>query len=237
LAKRELTPEQKERVNERARAKYAQRSAEEKARKKAYARALYAKRPAEQKALNSAAARAKYAKRSAEEKALKNANTRRWYGQRSADQKERTAAYKCAYDKTAAWRKDPLHRERNRETTRLWRLKNPERVKALSRDWRDAHPVESALLTRKNYARRKRAPGRHTAADVRQLYEAQRGVCAACDAVLVAKGRGRYHVDHIMPIALGGSNWPENLQLLCPPCNMSKNAKHPDEWARRRRAA
>ena len=41
-------------------------------------------------------------------------------------------------------------------------------------------------------------------------------------------GKGKYHVDHRMPLSLGGSNYPDNLQLLCPTCNLSKSATHPD---------
>ena len=32
------------------------------------------------------------------------------------------------------------------------------------------------------------------------------------------------HVDHIRPIAFGGTEDPENLQVLCPSCNHHKNA-------------
>lgn len=86
---------------------------------------------------------------------------------------------------------------------------------------------------RNREARKRGAGGRHTASDVASLFESQRGVCAGCDVVLVQHGKGKMHVDHIMPVKLGGSNWPENLQLLCPLCNTSKGAQHPDDWARR----
>ena len=60
---------------------------------------------------------------------------------------------------------------------------------------------------------------------ISKLFKTQNGLCACCNTPL-----DKYHVDHIMPLALGGRNVPENVQLLSPKCNQTKSAKHPDVW-------
>lgn len=68
--------------------------------------------------------------------------------------------------------------------------------------------------------------GLHSAADIAAIREGQGGRCAICDIDCGAD----YHVDHIIPLSRGGSNWPENLQILCPGCNLSKGTKTHDEY-------
>lgn len=61
---------------------------------------------------------------------------------------------------------------------------------------------------------------------VNRLMVQQRGKCAVCHADILAN----FHVDHILPLALGGTHDEKNLQLLCPSCNLKKHAKHPVEF-------
>lgn len=86
-------------------------------------------------------------------------------------------------------------------------------------------------MVRNRRARLKAAEGRHTADEVNNLFKIQRGRCAnpLCRKSL-ADG---YHADHIKPIVSGGTNWIRNIQLLCGPCNVRKNATDPVEWAQR----
>ncbi len=63
------------------------------------------------------------------------------------------------------------------------------------------------------------AAGSFTAQDIERLKTKQRMVCAC--------GCGRslhlgFHVDHVVPLARGGTNWPANLALLAPVCNRKK---------------
>ena len=54
---------------------------------------------------------------------------------------------------------------------------------------------------------------------LRELYIAQRGICNGCEAWLPMR---QYEIDHIVPLADGGGDEIANLQLLCHPCNASK---------------
>lgn len=43
-------------------------------------------------------------------------------------------------------------------------------------------------------------------------------------------------LDHVIPISRGGMNIDDNVQLLCPTCNLSKGAKTMEEWRERPQA-
>lgn len=102
---------------------------------------------------------------------------------------------------------------------------NKERRTAQILAWRAKNP-ESTKATKNNYRSKVKAGGRHTAMDIKRLLDCQGNKCAHewCKKDL----NGKYHVDHIVPISLGGSNMPDNLQILCPTCNLRKSNKHPD---------
>lgn len=58
---------------------------------------------------------------------------------------------------------------------------------------------------------------------------AQNGKCWWC-----GKDVGdTYHVDHLIPLARGGTNKPNNIVIACPFCNQSKHDKLPHEWCGR----
>ncbi len=41
---------------------------------------------------------------------------------------------------------------------------------------------------------------------------------------------GTMHIDHVVPVSLGGGDEPENLCVACAPCNHSKHATPLSEW-------
>jgi 5-methylcytosine-specific restriction endonuclease McrA len=54
--------------------------------------------------------------------------------------------------------------------------------------------------------------------DVRLLvWTRDGGACVKCSAT------GELHFDHIIPVSRGGSNYADNIQLLCRTCNLAKS--------------
>lgn len=127
------------------------------------------------------------------------------------------------------------YRERNDEVIKAQKrehyIRNKESISAKSRDYYERNTERFTAYNRARKARKRSAQGSHTAKDVSFIFDSQRGLCANCKARLFKSGKQKFHVDHIMPLARGGSNGKENLQCLCPACNLSKNAKDPISWA------
>jgi len=87
---------------------------------------------------------------------------------------------------------------------------------------------------KKRYHQRRaigRMPGKP---EIERLYVEQEGRCAYCRDQL-----DRYHIDHKIPVARGGTNEIENLHLTCGRCNMRKHTLTHEEFlvSKRRRAA
>ena len=121
------------------------------------------------------------------------------------------------------------NRQKHRELARLWALNNQEKARDSHRKWKAANPEQVKADNAARNNRIRGVGGKITAAQVMDLHEKQRGKCRACSKRLGMK----YHLDHIMPLVLGGEHRIENVQLLCPKCNMAKHAMHPDDWAKR----
>lgn len=113
-----------------------------------------------------------------------------------------------------------------------YRDENRDRLSAHSTAYRNTFREKVRAWNRNRKARSRDAEGFHSAEDVAEILMAQKSKCNSCGCDLV----DGYHVDHIMPLILGGSNWPSNLQMLCPTCNTSKGGMHPAEWEKKRAA-
>jgi len=121
----------------------------------------------------------------------------------------------------ARWRRlsPEARREQGREARRRWRERNPEKFQ----QYRKAKRARGK-------ARRRGVTGSFTRDDVERIFKAQRGRCAYYRSCRTKLGDD-YHADHIVPIAGGGTNSADNIQLTCPACNWSKNDRHPVDFA------
>lgn len=130
------------------------------------------------------------------------------------------------------------------EYNKKWNLLNPEKAQALkikSAEWKKqnkekiqindclyrASNIDSYRIYEHNRRNRKKYNGGKLSKDLSQkLFILQKGKCPCCKKLL----GNDYHLDHIVPLALGGANEDWNMQLLRSTCNLNKSAKHPIEY-------
>ncbi len=144
---------------------------------------------------------------------------------------------------TTEWRKK--HPEKVRAYTAAWAARNPEketarwaaqyakdpeRNKKKCAEWRKNNPDKLRIYSQ-NYRANKEASGEKLSFGLAEkLFKLQRGKCACCGLPL----GDDYHMDHIIPLKLGGPNNDANIQLLRQRCNGQKNAKHPIDFMQSR---
>lgn len=107
--------------------------------------------------------------------------------------------------------------------------KSRERIKWLKENDPEKYRAQTATRDRNRRAKHKGSSGKHKSADIEFLWTAQKGHCVFCLKPLI---RGKFHVDHHVPLALGGSNDRSNLRLLHKKCNLEKSWRDPIEHAR-----
>jgi 5-methylcytosine-specific restriction endonuclease McrA len=114
-----------------------------------------------------------------------------------------------------------------REKQKNWRLKNLDSVRSYLSNWREKN---QELCQSYHQIRRGRILGNGGKPSVgisKKLRSLQKGKCACCKTELK---KTKEHLDHIVPLARGGTSNDENLQLLCAKCNLEKKARCPIEF-------
>lgn len=107
--------------------------------------------------------------------------------------------------------------QRRKHVFVAYRKRNAERIRAALKQWRKDNPDLYRDGWRKGRFRKHGNPGSHTTAQWRELCDRFGNQCLACGATNRPLQR-----DHIIPVALGGSDDIENIQPLCASCNRRK---------------
>lgn len=121
--------------------------------------------------------------------------------------------------------------EENAKYVRRAYLAKHEQRKANNREYCKNNLDKFRVYNHRKRALRLNAVGSHSIEDVNDIKRLQRGRCAYSR---VGFDRVTVHIDHIQPLSKGGTNGRRNLQLLCSPCNLTKNAKDPIIFAQSR---
>lgn len=108
-----------------------------------------------------------------------------------------------------------------------YRLKNAKRRNEQAKEWRKNNQATCRSHEATRRAREKSGNG-YTQKQIDAMLLEQDYKCVYCEKDISVSR----HIDHIMPLALGGLNDISNIQILCPKCNLSKHRKHPDEFAK-----
>lgn len=167
--------------------------------------------------------------------ALAAVRSRRWSALNPEKVKAATERWRAAHPDQ--WRgsnrqSKVLHQKAYNEAQRQDYAQDPEKYRKAARAYYARNRekmVERATIqwrTRRAQANGSAGP-HHTAAEAKAILIAQRYRCIYCGADL----REKRHLDHIVPLARGGSNDKTNLQYLCGPCNLRKAARDPIEFA------
>lgn len=120
--------------------------------------------------------------------------------------------------------------EKHRDSVRQWRDRNQDLVRERDKLWRQMNPEKVRLKAHRRRAQKKNVGGKISVGLAQKLLLLQRGKCACCGLPL----GDDFHMDHIMPMALGGPNTDDNIQLLRQRCNSQKSSKHPVDFMQQR---
>lgn len=127
------------------------------------------------------------------------------------------------------------NRDKALQQQKAWRDANAQKKREADRAYRQANQDKIREREKANPEKGRRAMHRRRArmsAVVPQRWQIHDIVpfcCYWCGANLRAYGAAS-HVDHVMPISLGGPAVPSNEVATCASCNLRKQAKHPLVW-------
>ncbi len=158
----------------------------------------------------------------------------KWYASQPGQREKLTAIMQRCREKKPEVYQAIEDRRNKTEKRKKWKEKyqkeyyqrNAEKLRASACQWRKDNPEHFKELWQAAYARRKSADGHITKKQWRELVEfyCPDGKCLACGQHFCKDITNRWlTMDHVTPLSIGGTHWPENIQPLCYSCNCSKS--------------
>lgn len=157
------------------------------------------------------------------------------YGDRcSADDCDRPSWVKGFCQRCYMRTKSRQHREENpgyqAENKRKWRKVNPEKSREIVKRWNRAHPEKKRAIARKAAAvRRARQLIQAEVVDYEVILAEYGMACHICRGGI--ESRADLHMDHVIPLARGGTHTYDNIRPSHAVCNMSKGDRLMSELA------
>ncbi len=128
------------------------------------------------------------------------------------------------------WRKDNPEKYKSGylEQSRNYYKNNKDKILEWGREYSKNNPLLGRVRTAKRRAKKRDSLEHYTVMQINEMLLKQGHRCNICDAKFDVVG---YHIDHIIPISRKGVDTIDNIQLLCPYCNLSKGNKTMSEFA------
>lgn len=143
----------------------------------------------------------------------------------------------------------PESKVKKRRRRTAWAQAHPEAVRAMrertyakpevkenhrarQRQYARDNPAIVNSITRRHEHRKRAAEGDYTEGQWQARLDLFGHRCYLCGCDWDALSSKQKHVEHVIPLSRGGTDWPANLRPACGYCNSSKGAKGMKPWRR-----
>lgn len=118
----------------------------------------------------------------------------------------------------------------------LYRNKNKEKFKMIAKKYRQSEKGKESSYRKLMKRRSQKHKITFHVHERRAILERDKYICQNCrikvhDRRINWNTPDKAHIDHVMPLLLGGTSEPKNLQTLCRTCNLRKGYKGNEQLA------